>query len=160
VIFGMLLYGSLGVALFYLTLGNYSLYLETSGQLAVVEILNNSGGNQAIIAGLDLLPFGEIVIALLCFVAIIFCATTYDSASYILAANATKRLHPSEDPPRWHRAFWAVALAVLPITLMYIGGIKVAQTAVLLVSLPLLGVGVLMSVALVKSLRQDHPAST
>ena len=153
------MYGSLGVALFYFTLGNYSLYLETSGQLAVVDILNSSGGNQAIIAGLDMLPLGEIVIALLCFVAIIFCATTYDSASYILAANASKRLHPSEDPPRWHRAFWAFALAILPITLMYIGGIKVAQTAVLLVSLPLLAVGVLMSVALVKSLQQDQPST-
>jgi BCCT family betaine/carnitine transporter len=60
-------------------------------------------------------------------------------------------------PPRWHRAFWALALAILPITLMYVGGIKVAQTAVLLVSLPLLAVGVLMSVALVKSLQQDQP---
>ena len=93
---------------------------------------------------------------MLCIVAIIFCATTYDSASYILAANATHRLHPSEDPPRWHRAFWAVALAVLPISLMYVGGIKVAQTAVLLVSLPLLAVGVLMSVSLVKSLKEDE----
>ncbi|MEH6587035.1 MAG: BCCT family transporter [Halioglobus sp.] len=156
VILGMLFYGSLGVALFYLTLGNYALFLETSGQLAVVDILNDSGGNQAIIASLETLPWGELVIAMLCVVAIIFCATTYDSASYILAANATSRLHPSEDPPRWHRAFWAVALAILPISLMYAGGIKMAQTMVLLVSLPLLAVGVLMSVSLVKSLQEDH----
>ena len=156
VIFGMLFYGSMGVALFYMTLGNYSLFLETSGQLGVVQILNESGGNQAIIAGLDTLPLGELVIAMLCVVAIIFCVTTYDSASYILAANATHRLGPSEDPPRWHRGFWALALAVLPISLMYIGGIKVAQTALLLVSLPLLAVGVLMSVSLVRSLKEDE----
>ena len=156
VIFGMLLYGSLGVALFYMTLGNYSLFLETSGQLPVVDILNDSGGNQAIIASLETLPFGELVLAMLCLVAIIFCATTYDSASYILAANATHRLRPSEDPPRWHRAFWAVALAILPVSLMYVGGIKLAQTTVLLVSLPLLAVGLLMSVSLVKSLKEDQ----
>ena len=54
----------------------------------------------------------------------------------------------------------AVALAILPITLMYIGGIRVAQTAVLLVSLPLLLVGVLMSVSLVRSLNEDTEATT
>jgi BCCT family betaine/carnitine transporter len=160
VVFGMLLYGSLGVSLFYMTLGNYSLFLEVSGQMDVLSILNSQGGNAAIVAGMDQLPMAEIILLLFCVVSIIFCATTYDSASYILAANATHRLHPSEDPPRWHRAFWALALAVLPITLMYIGGIKVAQTVVLLVSLPILFVGILMSVALVKTLRQDFEAES
>ncbi len=65
-------------------------------------------------------------------------------------------LLPGADPPRWHRSFWAVALAILPITLMYIGGIKVAQTAVLVVSLPILLTGVLSTWALVLSLKRDH----
>lgn len=156
VISGMLVYGSLGGALFYLTLGNFSFYQQLSGQVQVLEILNNQDGNQAIIAGLDQLPLAGLVIAVFCLVSVIFSATTYDSASYILASNATRRLAPSEDPPRWHRAFWSFALAILPITLMYIGGLKVAQTAVLVVSLPILLVGILMSFSLLKSLGQDH----
>ena len=63
---------------------------------------------------------------------IIFVATTYDSASYALASAATKELQACENPAKWHRIFWAVALGILPIILMYIGGLKVVQSAVLL----------------------------
>ncbi len=156
VILGMLIYGSLGCALFYLVLGNFSLGLQLSGELDVLSILNDQDGNQAIIAGLEQLPLAGALIALFCFVSVVFSATTYDSASYTLASSATHHLHPSEDPPRWHRSFWAFALAVLPVTLMYIGGIKVAQTAVLVASLPLLFTLVLSSGSLLLSLRQDH----
>ena len=39
---------------------------------------------------------------------------------------------------------------------MFIGGYEVLQTPVLVVSLPILGIGVLMSVALVKQLGADR----
>ena len=86
----------------------------------------------------------------------ILSATTYDSASYALASCATRKLKAFEDPDRWHRVFWAVALAVLPLTLMFIGGLKTIQSATLIVSLPLIFVGALMAVALVKQLQADH----
>ncbi len=156
VVLGMLLYGTLGGALFYMVLGNYSLGLQLSGELDVLAVLAAEDGNQAIIAGFDRLPMAEIALALFCFVSIVFSATTYDSASYTLASSASRRLHPSEDPPRWHRTFWACALGVLPATLMYIGGIKVAQTAVLVVSLPIMLTGALSALALLKSLKADH----
>jgi BCCT family betaine/carnitine transporter len=156
VVVGMLTYGTLGCALFYLILGNFSLGLQLSGELDVLAVLKQQNGNQAIVATLDQLPWAALVIALFCFVSVIFSATTYDSASYILASSATHHLHPSEDPPRWHRTFWAVALAILPVTLMYVGGIKVAQTAVLVVSLPILVTGVLSAWSLVLSLKKDH----
>ena len=75
--------------------------------------------------------------------------------TYTLAAATTRRLAAGDDPPRWHRLFWAFALTVLPLTLMLIGGLRVMQTAVLVVSLPILVVGVCMSVALVKQLAAD-----
>ena len=49
-----------------------------------------------------------------------------------------------------------VVLAILPLTLMYIGGLKVAQTAVLVVSLPILFTGVLSTCSLLLSLKEDH----
>lgn len=61
-----------------------------------------------------------------------------------------------EDPARWHRLFWAVGLVVLPLTLMFLGGLKTIQSATLIVSLPLIFVGVLMAVSLVKQLQADH----
>jgi BCCT family betaine/carnitine transporter len=156
VILGMLGYGSLGAAVFYMILGNYGLHLETTGTLAVTSILADEGGPAAIVAILGQLPFAAVVIAVFAAIALIFSATTYDSASYILASCATRRLVAGEDPDRWHRVFWAMALAVLPLTLMFIGGLKTVQTATLIVSLPLIFVGVLMAVSLVRQLRADH----
>jgi BCCT family betaine/carnitine transporter len=156
VIFGMLGYGSLGAAIFYMILGNFSLSLEITETLAVSSVLADEGGAAAIVATLDQLPFAVIVIAAFAVISLVFSATTYDSASYILASCATRRLLPGEDPDRWHRVFWAMALAVLPLTLMFIGGLKTVQTATLIVSLPLIFVGVLMAVSLVMQLRSDH----
>lgn len=158
VVLGMLLWGTLGGALFYMVLGNYSLGLQMSGELDVVAVMQAADGNQAIVAAFEQLPMAELAIALFCFVSIVFSATTYDSASYTLASNASLELHPSEDPPRWHRTFWAFALAVLPLTLMYIGGFRVAQTAVLVVSLPILVTGILSAWCLTRSLYRDFPA--
>ena len=156
VVLGMLLWGTLGGALFYMVLGNYSLGVHLSGEVDVIGTMQAADGNQAIVAAFDQLPLAELAIGLFCFVSIVFSATTYDSASYTLASSATRQLHPSEDPPRWHRAFWAVALAILPLTLMYVGGLRVAQTAVLVVSLPILITGALSAWALVRSLQSDH----
>ena len=148
-------WGSLGTGVFFMIMGNYSLHLELTGALSVTELLANDGAPTAIVAVLDSMPLGSVVTAMFCLVALIFAATTYDSASYTLAAAATRRLPAGDDPPRWHRLFWAIALTVLPLTLMFVGGLRVMQTAVLVVSLPILVVGVYMSVALVKQLAAD-----
>ena len=72
------------------------------------------------------------------------------------ASSATLHLSAGDDPARWHRVFWAFALGLMPVTLMFIdGGLKVMQVTLLVVSLPILIVGVVMSVALVKSLQAD-----
>ena len=164
VILGMIGYGSLGTMIFYMTLGNFGLSLELTDTLSVTGILEEQGQASAIVAILDQLPWPGIAIGVFCVVTVVFTATTYDSASYILASSATRRLEAGDDPARWHRLFWAIALAVVPLTLMFIGrltgdpraGLTVIQTATLVVSLPILIVGVLMSVSLLKQLRKDH----
>ena len=156
-ILGMIGFGSLGGAVFYMVLGNYGMHLELSGQLPVTEVLQRDGQPAAIVAILDTLPGAPLVIAAFTLVSIVFSATTYDSASYILASSATRQLAAGDDPARWHRLFWAFALAALPLALMFVGGLKVIQTAVLVVSLPLLGVGVLMTYSLLRQIATDHP---
>ncbi len=156
VIFGMIGYGTLGGGLFYMIIGNFGLSLELSGAVDVTGIMSNQSGSVAIVAILDQLPAAGIAVFVYALIALVFSATTYDSASYILASAATRHLPAGEDPDRWHRVFWALALAVLPLTLMFIGGLKVIQSASLVVSLPLIFVGMLMSISLVKQLRKDH----
>jgi BCCT family betaine/carnitine transporter len=133
------------------------LFLQLTDMLDFVNIMNTVNDNAAIVATLASLPLAPLVIGVFALVAIIFAATTYDSASYSLASGATLHLSAGDDPARWHRVFWALALAVLPISLLFIGGIKTMQSLLLVVSLPILLVGVLMSVSLVKTLRADHP---
>lgn len=164
VILGMLGFGTLGAMVFYMTLGNFGLSLEMSGSLAVTAVLGEQGQASAIVAVLDQLPWPGIVIFAFCLVTVVFTATTYDSASYTLASSATRRLAAGDDPARWHRLFWAIALAIVPVTLMFTGrltgdprsGLTVIQTATLVVSLPILLVGMLMSVSLLKQLREDR----
>ena len=157
VIVGMLGYGSIGCALFYMTLGNYGLYLELTGAANVAATLAQDGAPAAIVMILETLPMAGFALAAYALIALVLSATTYDSASYILASSATRNMLAGEDPARWHRLFWALALAVLPLTLMFVGGLKVIQTATLVVSLPLVVVAVMMSVSLLKQLAADHP---
>ena len=102
------------------------------------------------------LPFSGLVLAFFTVVCVIFAATTYDSASYTLASSATRSLPADEHPERWNRVFWAFTIGVLPITLIYIGGLRSLQSVVVAVSVPLLLVVVVMSVALMKSLMADE----
>jgi BCCT family betaine/carnitine transporter len=157
VISGMLVFGSLGSWVFYMVFGNYSMFLELEGQVSITDIVASDGGSYAIVAMLDSLPLSSLVIAIFCLVSIIFAATTYDSASYTLASVATLFLRAGDDPARWHRVFWAFALGALPATLLFIGGITVLQTTLLVVSLPIMIVGIVMSVSVVKSLQHDYP---
>ena len=155
VIFGMLGFGTLGAGLFYMIFGNFGLYLEMQGAVEITRVMSEQNGSEAVVAILDQLPAASLIAGIYALIALIFSATTYDSASYILASAATRQLPAGDDPERWHRVFWAMALAVLPITLMFVGGLKVVQSATLVVSLPLIFVGVLMSVSLVKQLKMD-----
>ncbi len=160
VIFGMLVWGSLGSWLFYMIMGNYAMFLEITGALDFTGIMNRVNGSAAIVGMLETLPLAALVIAIFALISIVFAATTYDSASYTLASSATLHLKAGDDPARWHRVFWAFALGLMPVALMLLeGNLRPIQVILLIVSLPILFVGIAMTVALVKALREDHPAA-
>ena len=154
-VFGVLGFGSLGCAMYFIVLGNYSLYLQLHGLLPVVDIVIERGQAAAISAIVTTLPMGQALLAVLMLVALIFAATTYDSASYTLASIVTRRLPAHEHPRPWHRVFWACVLGVMPAALLYLGGLKALQTISIIVSLPLIAVFVILAVALVRSLAAD-----
>jgi len=157
-VFGMLGYGSLGCAIFFIVLGNYALYLELNELLPVVQIVEKQSPGIAIAKIISTLPFGHWILPVVSIIALIFSATTYDSASYTLASGATRNLTAKEHPARWHRVFWAFALTITPITLLFLGGLKTLQSATVIVSLPLIFIFVLMAVSLIRSLQQDRHA--
>ena len=153
IIGGTILFGSLGSTLFFGILGNYSLHQEMSGGVSLTEYIAEDQAPQGIIAIIQSLPFGELVLPLFCFMAVVFMATSFDSTSYILASNSSLDLSKNGEPARWHRLFWAIALVLLPIALMWVGGLDALKTIVLISALPLVGVYVLMMISLMRALK-------
>lgn len=158
-IVGMLVWGSAGCALFFLILGNYALHTELHGIHQVVSETTTASPSAALASLIERLPAGLFWLGFLAVIGIIFTATTYDSASYTLAAGASRKLAPGEHPARWHRVFWAAALGILPASLLYLGGLKALQTASVVASLPLLVVYGLLYASIIKTLRHWKPSS-
>ncbi|WP_252467412.1 BCCT family transporter [Microbulbifer okhotskensis] len=150
---GSIFFGTLGCFLFFMVLGNYGVYLQFSGELDVVHVLNEQGPTAAIFATLKTLPGSKLVILVYTVLALIFTATTFDSISYILAAVVQKEM--DEEPARWNRLFWAFALSVMPITLMFLGGLDTLQTASVIGGVPLLVVALLLCISIVKAAHYD-----
>ena len=153
VVFGMLFYGSAGCSLFFIVLGNYALHAELFGLYPVVESTVQVSPSAAIAGLTSMLPAGNFWLFYLAVMGIIFMTTTYDSASYVLAAGASRELNETGHPMRWHRMFWAAALGMLPVVLLFVGGLRELQTASLVASLPLLFVYGLLVVSILRTLR-------
>ena len=153
VILSMIFFGSAGCWIFYFILGNYSLSLELAETFSVTQSLADNGMYVTVENIISTLPFGAWALALFIVVSVISVATTYDSASYTLASTATAELKEGDNPARWHRLFWALILGLLPVFMMFVGGLQIIRSGVLLASVPLLFVGVAMACSLVKSLR-------
>lgn len=153
-ILGMIGFGTMGCAIFYITIGNTAMWMDMEGLVPARELVAAGEAHQAIASIIGALSWQPLPLIAFILVTWIFVATTYDSASYAIAASATRRLEAGQNPQRWHRVFWAFALAVLPIALMLLGGLEAIKSSVLVVSLPLLVIGVAMIVSLFRTLRE------
>ena len=160
VMWGQLIWGSLGCCFSFMIFGGYSLYLQKSGRVDLVSILNNEGQSQAIIAILKTLPMAKIMMLFLCIVCFVYLATTIDSCAYVLAGATTKELPPTGEPARWYRLFWALLFCMLSIALMLIGGIESVKIMSVVTGLPLIFVMFLLMVSVKKTLEKDYPQRT
>lgn len=156
VILGTIFFGSIGCALFYGILGNYALNMQLTGELDLLEMVRNGNTSKAIIAAIASLGPSKLILIVFCVMSVIFVATSFDSTSYALASCTTKEVESHKDPARWQRLFWAVVLILLPIVLMYIGGLESLKIAVLISALPLVIVYVLMGFSLFKNLKEHQ----
>ncbi|WP_243292873.1 BCCT family transporter [Bacillus sp. FJAT-47783] len=152
-VLGTVIYGTIGCALFFGIIGNFGLFLELSGEYSVTTVLHEQGAPAAIIGILTQLPLNQFIIGIFTVLAILFLATTFDSSSYILASVVQKEI--KDEPIRWNRLFWAFALSILPLTLMYIGGLSTLQTASIVGGFPLIVIITLLSISFVIAVKKD-----
>lgn len=156
-IFGTMVYGTVGCILFFGIMGNFGLHLQVTGRFDVVGFMNENGAPAAIIAILNQLPMAGIMVTVFTVLAIIFLATTFDSSSYILSAVVQKEV--KDEPIRWNRLFWAFTLCLMPLVLMFIGDLQTLQTASIVAGFPVLFIMGLLAWSFLRASNEDIRAS-
>ena len=156
-ILGTISYGTFGSLLFFGILGNYGLHMQLTGEFDVIKVLNDEGAPRAIIETIGQLPFSWFMIFIFVVLAIIFLATTFDSSSYILASVVQKEV--KDEPMRWNRLFWAFALCLMPLVLMFVGGLGTLQTASIVGGFPLLFIMIMLGWSFMRASTADIKAS-
>lgn len=116
-----------GACLIHGVFGSYALYVQREGILDAVAILKEQGGAAAMIAVLGTLPFKDAVLVAYALLSTIFLATTVNAGSYVCASTATVRLGSASEPDKWHRTIWCLALCLLALGLISMGGLGVAK---------------------------------
>ncbi|WP_058308052.1 BCCT family transporter [Gracilibacillus massiliensis] len=156
-IFGTMVYGTLGCVLFFGIMGNFGLYLQLTGEFNAIQYMNEFGPAATIIAIIAQLPFADLLVGLFTILAVIFLATTFDSSSFILASVVQKEVE--DEPLRWNRLFWAFSLCIMPLSLMFLGGLDTLQTASIIGGFPLIFIMFLLAWSFMRASNRDITAS-
>ncbi|MEE0776213.1 MAG: BCCT family transporter [Bacillota bacterium] len=102
------------------------------------------------------LPLSKMVTAIWFLVGFILLVTTMDSAAFTMGAACTKGLRTWQDPPVTIRIFWAFALSVCPLCLLWSGSSLSGFQAVLIITaLPTSVVILLCILSCSKWLKED-----
>jgi BCCT family betaine/carnitine transporter len=154
-ILGVIGWGTLGCCSFLAICGGYTLALELEGSLQVASILQESGIPQTVVAIVNQMPWGGIMIALYTVLSFVFLATTLDSAAYVLASISTRDLPGDQEPGKTNRLVWAFCLAFIAVGLLMVGGLKTVQATTVITALPLIPVLILLALSLMRWLKDD-----
>jgi len=115
--------GIAGSYLIHAVFGGYTLFAQLNGIVDAVGVLNASGGPAALVAVLNSLPAGSLVLVGYCVFSTIFLATSVDSCAYVISCSATTKLTPGAEPTRGHRFYWAAIQAGLALAAITMGGL-------------------------------------
>jgi BCCT family betaine/carnitine transporter len=160
VVWANLVWGSFGCWLFFAVFGNTALFYQLDGKVPVIQIMNESSPQAAIVAVVQALPMGTFVLVLFVAMCFIYSATTLQASAYTIASVASRDLVAGESEPlRWNRLFWALALGGMAVALLYLGGLKPLLTACLIVALPLMFVIALCVWSFLRWLKEDEEKS-
>ncbi len=156
VIINTLLSGSAGCFFFFGVLSSLSMERQLSGAVDMVGMLAAGQDTKAIIDVVRTLPFSSIFMILFCVVSVLFLATTLDGAAYTMASTSTVGLKENEDPHPFLRLFWCIMLALVPLTMIFIGAdLNTIKTAAILTGVPILFIMIIMIVGWAKWMIND-----
>lgn len=156
VITNTLVSGSAGCFLFFGVISSLAIDRQIKGMVDVVGMLGAGKDNSAIIAVLQTLPLSSIFMILFCVVSVLFLASTLDGAAFTMASTATPKLKENEDPHPMHRLFWCVMLAIVPLTMIFIGAdLNTIKTSAIITGVPVIIIMIVMVVGWMKWMIKD-----
>ncbi|SDI90916.1 BCCT family transporter [Natribacillus halophilus] len=137
-------------------LGGLGVHRYLTGDVQVMDILQEQGEDALIPAILDTLPFSAIIIALFVVMATIFMVTTMDSTTYTIATYTTTRDMSKQAPPRNLRIVVAIVITVLALSLMNVGGLEPLEVLSGIMGIPIIAIQIILVYAAKKMMDQDR----
>ena len=148
--------GGSGCFVFFGINGSFSMNLQLTGKLDVVNTLFEKGNAETIIGVLGHTVFGIAAVIAFVVITVLFLATTLDSAAFSLSASSTKQLEENENTSPMLRLFWCITLALIPLCMNFIGAsLNTLQTITIITSLPFIIVIICMTKGLFTWFKED-----
>ena len=157
VIINTLVSGASGCFFFFGVIGSFSMDANITGAVPVAQMLADGLDNPSIVMVMNTLPAATLFILLFAVVSILFLATTLDSAAYTMAATVTPGLKENEDPSPFHRLFWCIMLAAVPLGMMFIEApIGTIKTCAIATATPLTFILIYMVYGMIRWMVSDY----
>ncbi|WP_413628285.1 BCCT family transporter [Fructilactobacillus vespulae] len=156
ILLGMFGYGAAGCMSFYAILGGYSLWLQKTGAVDLVHILNTQGQAAVITAVLSSLPMKMVVFAVYCISCFIFLATTISSSAYIVSSFTSLNLKGNQEPSQVNRMTWVIVFVLFSFGVVIVGGFETIETFCAISGFPLMFVCIMILVSIYHMVKNDE----
>ena len=157
VILNTLVSGSVGCFLYFGVLGSFSLQRQITGVVDMVGMLAEGMDTAAIIDVMRSLPLGSVFMILFCISSLLFLATTLDGAAFTMASTSTRGLSSTEDPNPILRLFWCIMLALVPLTMIFIGAsLDTIKTCAFITAVPVIFVMIVLLYGWLRWMVKDY----
>lgn len=131
--------------LWYGVVGGAGIYYD------ITQTLNDNGLESAIFATARNLPLSDVLVVVILVLIVAFFLTAADSASMSLAMFTSNE----EEPGKFLRLFWAIALGAVAAVLAATGSLQVVQTASIVVAFPMAFLLFLVIASVFRGLRRE-----
>lgn len=135
-ILGVLLLPFAFIVLWVSIVGNAGLFLFRDGDIALLHLAAEAP-EDGFFAILQHLPGASVLIVLALVTGLLFYVTSADSGSFVMAEMTSKPTLAGQEAAPWLRVFWALATALLTLSMLFIDGVYTLQAATVVVGLPL-----------------------
>ena len=146
-----------GCWFFFGVLESYSIHQFISGNIPILDIMNEHGGDFVVTAVIQSLPFGTLFLIIFLILMIVYLASHMDAVAYSVAATSTRNLKEGEDPSRHIKLFWCGILTLIPLAILYTNApLQTIKTSAVLTGLPFLIILLITVYGFVKWLFDDY----